>query len=250
MSQPILVVRLGAMGDVIRTLRIDCAIDFQGLIKSSIVAKASGAQRICGYHASQTREGMAAWFYSEQHRAQAEHIVDRHLELARCCGATDSVAKFHLPEGKSEGTLPDRFVLASPFAGWPSKEWPLENYSRLAKLLPVPLVVNTHPAGAPLLQGLESVSVHVSSIAGLLHATRRAAAVVGVDSGPLHIAAALGKPGVAIFGPTDPKRNGPYGGSMRVLRYARAVTSYQRSPQTDPSMLEITPSMVAEALSL
>ena len=55
--------------------------------------------------------------------------------------------------------------------------------------------------------------VHVSGIAGLIHATRQAAAVVGGDSGPLHLAAAIGKPGVAIFGPTDPARHGPYGGS-------------------------------------
>ena len=70
--------------------------------------------------------------------------------------------------------------------------------------------------------------MHFSGLAGLIHATRRAAAVVGVDSGPLHLAAALGKPGVAIFGPTDPARNGPYGESITVLRSPSAVTSYKR----------------------
>jgi heptosyltransferase-1 len=78
-------------------------------------------------------------------------------------------------------------------------------------------------------------------LAGLIDATRRAAAVVGVDSGPLHLAAALAKPGVAIFGPTDPARNGPYGGSLEVMRADGAETSYKRRNEYDASMLKITP---------
>jgi heptosyltransferase-1 len=89
---------------------------------------------------------------------------------------------------------------------------------------------------------------HHSSVAGLIHATRRAAAVLGVDSGPLHLAAALGKPGVAIFGPTDPTRNGPYGETIEVLRSLRAATSYKRLSTIDPSMRAIDPDLVFEAL--
>jgi heptosyltransferase I len=89
---------------------------------------------------------------------------------------------------------------------------------------------------------------HSSGLAGLIDATRRAAAVVGVDSGPLHLAAALGKPGVAIFGPTDPARNGPFGTSFTVLRNPHAVTSYKRSETHDPSMLEVTVDEVFAAL--
>jgi heptosyltransferase-1 len=81
----------------------------------------------------------------------------------------------------------------------------------------------------------------------LIHATRRAAAIVGVDSGPLHLAAALAKPGVAIFGPTDPARNGPYGDSLRVLR-AAATTTYKRGAAIDPSMRSISPDEVFEVL--
>ena len=83
----------------------------------------------------------------------------------------------------------------------------------------------------------------------MIDATRRAAAVLGVDSGPLHIAAALGKPGVAIFGPTDPARNGPYGGSLRVLRRPDAVTTYRRGSEIDGSMRSVSPGEVFEALS-
>jgi heptosyltransferase-1 len=82
----------------------------------------------------------------------------------------------------------------------------------------------------------------------LIHATRRAAAVVGVDSGPLHLAAALGKPGVAIYGPTDPARNGPYGDSLRVLRSPAAVVTYKRGASIDESMRAVSPGQVFEAL--
>jgi heptosyltransferase-1 len=71
---------------------------------------------------------------------------------------------------------------------------------------------------------------------------------VGVDSGPLHLGAALGKPGVAIFGPTDPARNGPYGDSVRVLRAPQAATTYKRGATIDDSMRQITPDQVFESL--
>ena len=96
---------------------------------------------------------------------------------------------------------------------------------------------------------MENVLIHVSSIAGLIHATRQATAIVGIDSGPLHLAAALKKPGVAIFGGTDPARNGPYGGTIRVLRSPNAVTSYKRGHEIDPVMREITPDEVYGALA-
>jgi heptosyltransferase-1 len=143
------------------------------------------------------------------------------------------------------------FVLASPLAGWPAKQWPLAYYSRLAtrleRELELPLVLNG-PAEMGEFANVPSALVHHSTVAGLIHATRRATAVIGVDSGPLHVAAALAKPGVAIFGPTDPAVNGPYGGSLAVLRSADAVTSYKRHSIIDASMREIDPDRVFEAL--
>src|SRR3546814_4564082 len=73
-----------------------------------------------------------------------------------------------------------------------------------------------------------SSDVCSSDLAGLIDATRRAAGVIGIDSGPLHLAAALGKSGVAIYGPTDPARNGPFGKTIEVIRDSDAVTSYKR----------------------
>jgi heptosyltransferase-1 len=155
---------------------------------------------------------------------------------------------FPLPPGSPEGNLPDGdFVLASPLAGWGAKQWPIENYTALAHALwqdcRIPLVLNV-----PQPIQVEGVATHVSGIRGLIHATRKAVAVVGVDSGPMHLAAAIGKPGVAIFGPTDPARNGPYGESFRVLRTPDAVTTYRRTADPDASMRAISPDQVWAAL--
>ena len=112
-----------------------------------------------------------------------------------------------------------------------------------------PLVVNGPPDSVPVLQQIRGAHVHLSGLPGLIDATRRAHAVIGVDSGPLHLAAALAKPGVAIFGPTNPTRHGPYGGTMRTLRTPNAIDDYSRRATTHASMLAISPSMVAEALT-
>jgi heptosyltransferase-1 len=151
---------------------------------------------------------------------------------------------FPLPPGRPDGDLPSGdFVLASPLAGWGAKQWPLPHYralgTRLREELGIELVLDGPPGS-----GFD----HHSSLAGLIYATRRAAAVVGVDSGPLHLAAALGKPGVAIFGPTDPARNGPYGSSMKVLRNASAATTYKRNAGVSAAMESITPDEVFASL--
>jgi heptosyltransferase-1 len=213
------------------------------------VASAAKPDRIAGFHRSQVREKAATLFYSLCVQAHAPHVVDRNLELAAAAGASNLLHTFSLPEGSPEGTLPDgKFVLASPLAGWGSKQWPIEFYEALAGRLDVPLVVNGPPDAAEILSKIRGAHVHLSGIGGLIHATRRAQAVVGVDSGPLHLAAALSKPGVAIFGPTDPLRNGPYGGTIRVLRSRGVATTYKRSALAHDSMRAISPDDVLEAL--
>ena len=236
----------------LRTRAFDLGIDFQGLIKSAGALRVAGPARRWGRR--HPREALARWFYTSSSAvAEAAHIVEQHLELARAAGAYNRTIAFPLPPGWPEGVLPaGRFVLASPWAGWVSKQWPLENYSALARRLGdelgLPLVMNVPPEPAEAIENLPGVLMHRSGLAGLIDATRRAAAVVGVDSGPLHLAAALGKPGVAIFGPTDPARNGPYGGSLAVLRQAGAETSYRRDAGHAASMRAITPGEVFERL--
>jgi heptosyltransferase-1 len=241
----------------LRRERYGVAVDFQGLIQSALVARAAHAERVVGLHSSQARERLASLFYSTAVRTTAPHRVDSCLELAAAAGVSTWVKDFSLPEGRQEGSLPEgRFVLACPLAGWGSKQWPLESYQAVALALKevfgMPLVVNGPPESAGLLARIEGARIHLSGLPGLIHATRRATAIIGVDSGPLHLAAALGKPGVAIYGPTDPASHGPYHGAvygMRVLRGANAATSYHRRDEIDPSMRAVDPAMVYEALT-
>lgn len=234
----------------LRDGHFDLVVDFQGLLQSALIARCTGSKNITGYDRSQAREGLAALFYSTTMKTRAVHVVDKNLELARAAGAQYRLHEFPLPEGEPEGELPaGPYVLACPLAGWASKQWPLEFYSDVAARLDMPLVVNGSPSASEQLRSIAGTHVHLSGIPGLIHATRRAYAVIGVDSGPLHLAAALSKPGVAIFGPTDPARNGPYGKSITVLRAQDAVTSYKRGTELDPAMRAIRPEQVIEALS-
>src|SRR5579864_4123054 len=236
----------------LRRERFDIAVDFQGLIQSALVASAARPERIFGFDSSQVRERPAALFYSNYMVSTSRHVVERNLDLARAAGAASVLHTFPLPPGMPEQPLPDGdFVLACPLAGWASKQWPLDSYAGLTKRLArlgIPLVVNGPPGSADVLASIAGARPHISGLPGLIDATRRAMAVVGVDSGPLHLAAALEKPGIAIFGPTDPERNGPYGGSLQVLRSPAAVTSYKRLDAIDPSMREVTPDEVFAAL--
>jgi heptosyltransferase-1 len=228
----------------LRSQRYDFAVDFQGLTKSALTAAFARPERIFGYHQSQVRERVAALFYSNKVLARAAHVVDQHLELAAAAGATKPLIVFPIPAGREEGELPaGDFVLACPLAGWGAKQWPIEHYRELGRMLHselgIPLLLDG-PRGA----GFD----HSSSLEGLIYATRRAAAVVGVDSGPLHLAAALNKPGVAIFGPTDPARNGPYCTSIQVVRSDSAATTYKRGADIAACMRAITPDRVFACL--
>ncbi|MGD1069328.1 MAG: glycosyltransferase family 9 protein [Bryobacteraceae bacterium] len=235
----------------LRAQRYDLAVDFQGLAKSALIAHLARPERIAGFDSGVVRERPAGLFYSTRVASNAVHVVDQALDLAAGAGASNLVRAFPLPPGVPEGRLPDGpFVLASPLAGWTSKQWPLEYYARLADLLReklgMPLVLNGAPGAVPAVAGTLR---HESGIPGLIDATRRAALVVGVDSGPLHLAAALNKSGAAIYGPTDPIRNGPYGGDFEVFRIPDVRTTHRRGQVIDPSMRAITPEEVFSALA-
>ncbi len=233
--------------------RYEFAVDFQGLIQSALVATIARPDHVFGFHQSHVRERLAALFYSDRVRTSSVHVIDQNLDLARAAGAATLIKTFPLPEGSPEGDLPEgEFVLAYPMAGWGGKQWPLESYAVLAAQLRselgIGLVLNGPPSAVTQLTAVPGARVHVSGIPGLIWATRRALAVVGSDSGPVHLAAALGKPGVAIFGPTDPARNGPCGDTFTVLRSASAATTYKRRSEAEESMHDITPAAVLEAL--
>jgi heptosyltransferase I len=238
----------------LRDVRYDLAVDFQGLIKSALVAHFAAPERIVGFGPGRVRERPAGWFYSMRVDSGAVHVVDQALDLAAGAAGLDTVKfarTFALPAGTAEGTLPDGpFVLACPLAGWTSKQWPLRYYETLAGMirtrLRMPMVLNGAPGSLP---EVSWAARHESGVAGLIDATRRAALVIGVDSGPLHLAAALGKSGIAVFGPTDPARNGPRGGDFEVFRTSDVATTHRRGDVIDPSMWAITPEQVFGAVA-
>jgi heptosyltransferase-1 len=243
----------------LRAPGFDAAVDFQGLLKSALLARLSAAPRIYGFARHDLREPIARVCYTDRVAAQGTHVVEKYLSLAAALGANEGPVEFSLPEGEPDPALPQgEFILASPVAGWKSKQWPPQHYARLATQLwdrqGVSLVIDCATGDRAYCEQIRrlapagSCHLHVSTLAGLIAATRRARAVVGIDSGPLHLAAALGVQGVAIFGPTDPERNGPYGSTITVLRSPGVDTTYKRRDELLPEMAAISPEQVYKAL--
>jgi heptosyltransferase I len=233
----------------LRAAALDAVIDLQGLLKSAFAAELSAAPLRYGFAPRELRERAAGLFYTHHIATQGPHVVERNLELVRGALGRSTPVRWRVPQGHPEGELPaGPFVLANPLAGWPAKQWPMDNYGPLAARLRAELgleLVLNHGGPIELPPGTR---LHTCGLDGLIDATRRAAAVLGLDSGPLHLAAALGRPGVALFGPTDPARNGPYGGSIAVLRHPASPTSYRRSRDIDPGLASITVDEVFLAL--
>jgi heptosyltransferase-1 len=234
----------------LRKWQPDIAIDFQGLWKSAITALVSGAQRRIGFSSKQLREPEAGVLYTDMLESPSEHVVLKNLDLVSSLGLNAPLRNLG-PKGFPEGKLPaGKFVLAAPYAGWKSKQWPIDRYTEIGKRLKekhqMQLVLNVMP-GAEL-PASEFIWRHESGMEGLIDATHRAHAVLGLDSGPLHLAALLGKPGLALFGPTDPARNGPHGATVRVLRSPGAATTYKRDNEISPSMMQLDVDRVWQTL--
>jgi heptosyltransferase I len=236
----------------LRNLHPDLAFDFQGLLKSALLGRLARPRRLYGFDKSVARERLAPIFYTHRIPVVGPHRVERNLQLIAAAGASRLSTDAWVPLGRPEGDLPSGpFVLASPFAGWAGKQWPVENYECVGRLLSresLELVINVPEQKRRALAGLKHIRVHTSSICGLIDATRRASAIIGVDSGPLHLAAALRKPGVALYGPTDPKMTGPFGKTMAVIRSKDVETTYKRHGGVHASMRDITPESVTNAL--
>jgi len=236
----------------VRNFGAAAAFDFQGLLQSAIIGRAARPKFLFGFDRSVARESFAASLYTHCVPVHGPHRVERNLQLAEYAGARELSQDAWIPEGCAEGQLPSTpFILANPFAGWPGKEWPLLSYERLAEILQrhgLELVLNVPENRAAELSHMKHIRIQVSSLRGLINATRRAAAVVGLDSGPLHLAAALRKPGVALYGPTDPVSTGPFGGTLKVLRTDDAETTYKRHGRIHSSMKAISAEQVAEAV--
>jgi heptosyltransferase I len=147
------------------------------------------------------------------------------------------------------------FAIVSPGAGWGAKQWPAERYAAVARELAVDGVhslINYGPGEEALATAVESASAGAArkvscSVAELIALTRHARLFIGGDTGPLHLAAALRIPVVAIFGPTNPARNGPIGTNAIVLRSPSSLTNHARLSDPEQGLLEISPGEVIAA---
>jgi lipopolysaccharide heptosyltransferase I len=197
----------------------DAAIDFQGLIKSASLAWVSRAPLRYGFGRAAIRESAAGVFLNRRVDVDRNrHVVEQNLELAQAVDERATIPRIdfspyaHDPSGKL-AELRNRIVLL-PGAGRPDKRWP--KFGELARQIPNALVA-WGPGEKELAESIGADVAPQTSLRELAWLLQRAKAVVGGDTGPLHLAAALGTPVVGIYGPTNPLRNGPYGQLDRVV---------------------------------
>jgi heptosyltransferase I len=252
----------------LRAAKYTHAIDFQGLYKSALLAFASGAPRRIGFQKSYAREGLASVFYTDRLNPRGPHKVEHNLTLAGRAGARVGNVRFSLavyPEDDQRVSselaahgLAEYFVL-NPGGGWRSKCWPAERYAalhrQLAERYRMRGIVTFGPGEGNLAQEIIRAAGDIAPVAlplelgPLMAALQRAKFVVSADTGPLHLASALGAPVVGLFGPTDPVRNGPYFSEDIVVRNPRfSETTYRRGASYSPSMLSITVEQVFDAV--
>jgi lipopolysaccharide heptosyltransferase I len=242
----------------IQTMRgraYDVALDLQGLLKSAAMARLSGAQRVIGFETSALREQGAAWFYSETSAVPAgAHVVQKNLSVLVRLGVEPDRVRFPLAvpdsavarqvvaEAAARG--PGPFVLINPGAGWPNKRWPPDRFGAVAAAIRdehgLPTFVLWGRGEAALADTVTTssrgaaVRAPETTLGDLLALTSRAALMISGDTGPTHIAAAMGTPIVGLYGPTWPERNGPWDpDDVVVSRAAQCVCHHKRQCQRD-----------------
>jgi len=253
--------------EAIRAGQWEAAIDYQGLWKSAALPFFGGIQRRIGFSRETIREFGVPLLYNERVRAITTHIADQNGELSLRAGARNAIAPFSLGVSQQDDCgIRDhlyslglyRYIVLSPGGGWRSKCWPPERFGLLCAVIRESLglrcVVNYGPGEDDLALAVRECSgdsepvPYNGPLGPLMALLRNAACIVGGDTGPLHLAIALGTPAVALFGPTDPARNGPYRTNAIVLRAPKINTTHKRIDQTHPSMLQIQVKEVFEAV--
>lgn len=246
----------------LRAERYDIAIDLQGSVRSAVIARLSGAPRVLGSEAP--REWPARFLYTERVRVSSAHVIHHAAEIASAAIHTtlhpqpaplpvDPVAERWCDALLERDERP--LVFLAPTAGWGAKQWPLQKFAACALAMSqAGLRVLVNQAGpqdataAALLRSTGGLAEAAEcSIAQMIALLRRVSLVVAGDTGPLHLAAALHRPVVALFGPTDPVRNGPFGARSVVLRSASSVTDHRRHAETEVGLASIPVEDVLEA---
>ena len=259
----------------VRDVRYDVAVDLQGAMRSAVLARWSGARTV--YGVAEPREAPASLWYTRRVVARGRHVIEQNLSVAEAlvghraamtpkelpCDLRNDLpnelpkepqAEQHISRQLAELGIGE-FAILNPGAGWGAKRWPAERYGEVAGKLAdqgIASILNYGPGEEELVRAAEAASggtarAMSSTITELIALTRRARLFIGGDTGPMHLAAALRVPVVAIFGPTDPARNGPYGTPSIVLRSAESVTSHARRAAPDEGLLAIGSDAVVAA---
>ncbi|MEZ2347301.1 glycosyltransferase family 9 protein [Terriglobus sp. RCC_193] len=248
----------------LRWQRYDIAIDLQGSIRSSVIARMSGARQIVG--SADPREKQAGWLYQQRVKTRKTNVVEQAAEMvAAAMKLPLQPVKAPLPVSKPAEQwcdalfreLPERpVVLLAPTAGWGAKEWPAVRFGYLARALEergYTVLVNASPFGP---DGAAGTVVAASqghcravpcTIPQLMALVQRVALLIAGDTGPLHLAAACGVPVLGLFGPTDPLRTGPWGMRTKTLRHRLSQTDHRRHAMVERGLAEITVDEVLEA---
>jgi len=231
----------------LRRARYDAAVDLQGLLKSAVLARAAGARRVIGFPREHLRETASRFFYDEMPDPGAEaHVIRKNLALIGALGVEDRRIAFPLKLWRTvtgdtavAGFGPEGYALINPGAAWPNKRWPPQRFGALAAEIRERIGVRSLVLWGPGEEGVASLVVSSSrgaaelsprtNIVDIFAIARRAKLMVSGDTGPLHIAAAVGTPVVALFGPTFSERNGPWSSDdITISRAARCCCHYER----------------------
>jgi lipopolysaccharide heptosyltransferase I len=254
----------------LRTAKYTCAIDFQALYKSALLPFWARVPRRIGFKSSYAREGLAALLYTERLNPRGPHKVEHNLTLAEKAGARFSLPRFPLSVRSEDDDTVSRelaanglreFFVLNPGGGWRSKCWPAEKYGELHRALHEKhgwRGVLTFGPGERDLAERAKLAARNSPVAAielnlgpLMALLRRAKFVVSADTGPLHLASALGAPTIGLFGPTDPSRNGPFWPEdLSIRNPGVSVTTYKRGKDYAASLLSINVEQVVAAIDL
>jgi heptosyltransferase-1 len=240
----------------------DAVLDLQGAIRSAVVARMAGCRRLIGE--DNPRERPARWLFTERVVTRGAHVIEQDVELASAVAGDDlTPATPPLPLDPAAEAWAGQFlapfdnqatVLINPGAGWGAKRWPIDRYATVAQGLigrGLRVLVNAGPGEEPLAQAIvqsaPAATPLTCSLEQLIALTRRVALVIAGDTGPLHLACALVRPVVGIYGPTDPSRNGPFGTAFRVLRSPDSRRDHSRHSAPEAGLLTIQPEDVLRA---
>jgi heptosyltransferase-1 len=228
-----------------------------------MISRLTGSHRRIGE--AEPRERAARLLFTDCVPTRGAHVIEQDVELASSiAGDPLEPARPWIPVDQGAENWADQVlassgkqpaVLVNPGAGWGAKRWPVERYAAVASSLAQQgfrVFVNAGPGEESLAEDLRhqshnAVTVLNNSLAQLIAMTRRVALVIAGDTGPLHLACALGRPVVGIYGPTDPSRNGPFGTRSRVLRSPESRRDHTRRPETEAGLLTISPEDVLRA---